>query len=154
MPQLPLCCACICYFSNGKEHVQILNNTLGSVPLLWLWPSYRSLELRIQAPCHRLECACLYYPVWKVICCYPFHSCLLDFMVGLCIKPVGWGNKDVSQEANVASGFLLHYRWSWQLVDREGLPIGLTLRSKRSSCCSVLGSTNIVGQNLSCRAGP
>ena len=69
-------------------------------------------------------------------------------MVGLLIGPVGWGNEGASHEGNIASGFLLHYKWIWQLVDREGLPIGLTLRSKGSNSCNVLGSTNIVGQNV------
>ena len=63
-------------------------------------------------------------------------------------------SKAASHEDNVACGFLLHCRWSWQLVNREGLPIGLILRSKGGNSCNVLGSTNIVGQNVSCRASP
>ena len=75
-------------------------------------------------------------------------------MAGLRIDPIGWGNKDALHEGNVASKFLLHCRWSWQLVDREGLPIGLTLRSKGGSSWNVSGSTNIVGQNVCCCVDP
>ena len=77
-------------------------------------------------------------------------------MKGLHICPVERGSKGVSHEANVANWVPSSLaRWSWQLVDREGLPIGLTLRSKGSSSCNVLGSTNIVGQNVNCcRTGP
>ena len=39
-------------------------------------------------------------------------------------------------------------------MDREGLPIGLTFRSKGGSNYNVLGSTNIVGQTMSCHVGP
>ena len=42
----------------------------------------------------------------------------------------------------------------WQLVDREGLAIGLKLSSKGSGSCNVLGSRNVVGPNVSCRRGP
>ena len=39
-------------------------------------------------------------------------------------------------------------------MDRDGLPMGLTLKSKSGSSCNVLGSTNIVGQNVSCHVDP
>ena len=39
-------------------------------------------------------------------------------------------------------------------MDREGLAIGLRLRSKGVGGCNVLGSSNVVGSNVSCRAGP
>ena len=39
-------------------------------------------------------------------------------------------------------------------MDREGLAIGLRLRSKGVGGCNVLGSSNVVGPNVSCCAGP
>ena len=39
-------------------------------------------------------------------------------------------------------------------MDREGLAIGLRLRSKGVSSCNVLGSGNVVGPTMSCRVGP
>ena len=39
-------------------------------------------------------------------------------------------------------------------MEREGLPIGLTLGSKSGISCNVLGGTNIVEQNVSCHADP
>ena len=39
-------------------------------------------------------------------------------------------------------------------MDREGFPIGLTLKNKGSSNCNVLGSTNTMDQNVSCCVGP
>ena len=71
-------------------------------------------------------------------------------MKGLHICPIGWGSKGVSHEGSVPSCFLLHWRWSWQLVDREGLAIGLRPRSKGSSSYNVLGSRNVVRPNVSC----
>ena len=75
-------------------------------------------------------------------------------MIGLQIGPIGRCTKGALNEGNAVGGFLFHCNWSWQLVDREGLAIGLTLRSKGGGNCNVLGSTNVVGQNVSCRAGP
>ena len=75
-------------------------------------------------------------------------------MKGLRIYHVGRGSKGASHEGSVPSCFLLHWRWSWQLVDREGLAIGLRLSSKGSGSCNVLGSRNVVGLNVSCRGGP
>ena len=48
-------------------------------------------------------------------------------MKGLRICPVEQGSKGASHEGSVPSCFLLHWRWSWQLADREGLAIGLRL---------------------------
>ena len=107
-----------------------------------------------QAPRHHPERGSLHCPIWKAIGCYPLRNCLLDPVVQLSISPVGRGNKCASHEGSVPSCFLLHWRWSWQLVDREGLTIGLRLRSKGGSSCNVLGSCNVVGLNVSCRAGP
>ena len=73
-------------------------------------------------------------------------------MVGLRIDPIGRGSNGALHECNIAGGFLLHYRWSWELVDREGLPIGLTLRSKGDNSYNVLGSISVMEQNVSCRA--
>ena len=109
--------------------------------------------LRIQAPCHGPKRCGLHCPVWKAIGCYPLCNCPLDPMKGLRICPVGRGSKGASHEGSVPSCFLLHWRWSWQLVDREGLAIGLRLSSKGSGSCNVLGSRNVVGPNVSCRRG-
>ena len=110
--------------------------------------------LRIQVPHHLLEHTRLHYLVWKAIRCYPLRNYLLDPIVGLRIGPIGWGSKGSSHEGSVRGYLLLHCKWSWQLVDRQGFPIGLTIRSEGSSCCNVLGNTNIVGKNVSCRKGP
>ena len=39
-------------------------------------------------------------------------------------------------------------------MDREGLNIGLILRCKHVGSYNVLGSSNVVGSNVSCRTGP
>ena len=75
-------------------------------------------------------------------------------MVRFRIGPVGQGSKGASHESNVAGGFLLYCRWSWQFVDREGLATGLTLRIKGGGGCNVLESSNVLGQNVSCCEGP
>ena len=110
--------------------------------------------LWIHDPRHRLEHGGLHCPVWKAILCYPLRNCPLDPMKGLRTCPVGWGSKGASHEGSVPSCFLLHLRWSWQLVDREDLAIGLKLGSKGGSTWNVLGSRNVVGPNVSCRTGP
>ena len=75
-------------------------------------------------------------------------------MVGLHIRSVGWDRKGALHDDIVASGFLLHYRWIWQLVDLDGLAIGLTLRSKGGGSCNVLGSSNVVGYSVTCCISP
>ena len=105
--------------------------------------------LRIQAPHHRPKCTCLHCPIWKAIHYYPLRNCSLALIVGLRMGSIG-----ASHEGSVASGFLLRCRWSWQLVDREVLAIGLRFRSKGVSSCNVLGSSNAVGLNVSCHASP
>ena len=39
-------------------------------------------------------------------------------------------------------------------MDREGLAIGLRLKSKGGGSYNVLGSRNVLGPNVSCRGGP
>ena len=157
-PQFPLFWACICYFSNGKEHVEHCCKywtVFWAVSHLWGYGLPTKVgTLWIQALCHLPEFARLHCPIWKAIRWYPLRNCPIDPIVGLRISPIGRGSKGASHEGNVADGFLLHCRWSWQLVDREGFPTGLTYRSKGGSYCNVLGNTNTVGQNVSCHVGP
>ena len=110
--------------------------------------------LCIQILRHRPEHSSLHCPIWKAIRCYPLHNCSLDLVVRLRISPVGQVSKCASLEGSVPSCFLLHWRWSWQLVDGEAFAIDLRLISKGGGSCNVLCSRNVVGPNVSCRAGP
>ena len=47
------------------------------------------VELGIQAPHHRLECARLHYSIEKAIRCYPLCNCSLVPIVGFRIRLVG-----------------------------------------------------------------
>ena len=75
-------------------------------------------------------------------------------MIRLHISPVEGSSKGASHEASVAEGFLLYWRWIWQLVDRKGLAIGLKLGGKGGCGCNVLGSSEVRGQNMVGGAGP
>ena len=101
--------------------------------------------LWIQISHHRPERRVLHCPVWKAIRCYSLHNCSLDPVVRLHINPIGRGSKCASHEGSVPNRFLLHWRWSWQLVDREGLAIGLRLRNKGGGCYNVLGNRSVCG---------
>ena len=120
---------------NMKETVPWPVSHLGSHSLP---PEFGAL--RIQALHHRPERARLHCPIREAIRYYPLRDASPKAMVGCCIGSIGGGCKGASHEGHVPKGFRLHRGGSGELVHREGLAIGLALRSKGGGGSQVLGS--------------